>query len=689
MTNENTSRSVVRIKTALARQRRMVLYLLIAVAVLAIALAIVLFLTSRTPFYDPTDNTKYYVAKEDGLYVLKTTKGEVLPTTEDGNNYITAAGTLVYVNAKTGEFSTVAAVLIEDGETVRFDTLNGEYDVLLYPLIERSGIQTIRITNSNGSFAFQRQETTVDGVPTVEFVIENRPDLAVDQTILFATAVYFTGRAQTMLRLDTNRVKEMGYAEYGLPEDVSTATTYYEITATAQQGGATHKVIIGDQVPSGNGYYVRYAGRDAVYVLSDLNKGEYNGTFEEALLGRVEDYVSAMGVSYGMDQNNYYDVSDFRLYKNGQEKPLAGFSYSGSIDKRNDTFYATLPYVTDTDLSGYSIDSYSAEGALYTMLNWQPDFVVKIGDATTMNDADINEWLKPYGLDTDSYAYYISFTHNQERTYNKKTGKDVISPAKQEKHTILVSHKQKDGYYYVFNICYIYNEKDQDFTTLADGYNMIVALDETQLGFLFYREMDWISDELFWAPIAYLDRLTITIAPGKVSQYPNGYTETFILDNSKTLNDIAQNGSSSQLSTDKLVVQDSGQNSNRVRTIDTLQFKRFYQSLLYTTCPGYSGLTQEQKQANIASGSAGAVLTIKLRYVLRERNEDTGYYDTTGEVVELEYCFYANREIPMQYHTTVNGAGDFYVTTSRIKKLINDVMKLYDPNDPIDYSSLN
>ena len=154
MTNENTNRSVVRIKTALARQRRMVLYLLIAVVVLAITLAIVLFLTSRTPFYDPTDNTKYYVAKEDDVYVLKTTKGEVLPTTSDGN-YITAAGTLVYVDSDSGEFSTVAAVLVEDGETVRFDAADGKYDVLLYPLIERAGIQTIRISNENGSNRFR------------------------------------------------------------------------------------------------------------------------------------------------------------------------------------------------------------------------------------------------------------------------------------------------------------------------------------------------------------------------------------------------------------------------------------------------------------------------------------------------------------------------------------------------------
>ncbi len=680
MTNENTNRSVVRIKTALARQRRMVLYLLIAVAVLGVALGITLFLTSRTPFLDPTDDTKYYVAKENDVYVLKTTKGEVLPTTSDGN-YITAAGTLVYVNSKTGEHSTVAAVLVEDGEAVRFDTADGQYDVLLYPFLERASISSIQVRNKNGSFGFWRAAFDKDGETTVNFIIENRPDLSVDQTVLFATLVYFTGRTQTMLRLDTSRVKELGYAEYGLPENVDDAEQYFVITAT---DGVSHKVVIGDQVPSGNGYYVRYAGRDAVYVLSDLNKSEYNGTFEEALLGRVEDYLSAAGASYLMDQSNYFDVSDFRLYKNGQEKPVVGFSYSGSIDKRNDTYYANIPYLTESDLSGYSINSYHAENVLYTLYNWKPDFVVKMGDAVTMGDTDINEWLRPFGLDADSYAYQISFTHNRVRTYNAQTGKDVIKRADQEKHTILVSQKQEDGYYYVYNICYIYNEEDKDFTTLAEGYNMVVALDETQLEFLFYTPKEWISADLFFGNIAYLERVTLSIAPGMISQYPNGYSETLHLDNSETLEDIAKNGSSSQISSDKLVVRTADG-----KTLDTMQFKRFYQSLLYTSCPGYSALSDAQKAAHIASGAEGAALVIKLRYVLRAYNADTGYYEETGEVVEREYCFYENLSVPLQFYTTVNGAGDFYITTSRVRKLMNDIMKLYDPSTPIDYGSLN
>lgn len=683
MTQQNTNRSVVRIKTALQRQRRIVLYLLIAVAILGVALGLTLFFTSRTPFIDPTDGTKYYVAKKDDVYVLKTTDGEVLPTTS-GGNYVTAAGTIVYIDDNTGEFSTVAAVLVEDGETVRFDSFEGKYDVLLYPLLERAAIASIEVHNQNGSFKFLRRDILVDGEIDTEFLIENRPDLAVDESILFATLVYFTGRTQTMLRLDTNRVKELGYAEYGLPENPEDATQYFVITA---KDGPSHKVIIGDEIPSGDGYFVRYAGRDAVYVLSELTKSEYNGTFKEALLGRVEDYVTPPSISYTMETGSYFDVSDFKLYKNGVSEPIIGFSYSGSIDKRNNTYYANIPYTTDSNLSGYTVNSYSVDDCLYTLYTWVPDFVVKLGNAETVGDTDVNEWLKPYGLDTDSYAYQFSFIFNRERTYNKETGKDVIKHADQEKHIVLVSEKQEDGYYYVYNLCYTYDSKSKDFTTLTPGYNMIVAIDESQLDFLFYTQKDWISADLFSGSISYLEEISLKIAPDTISQYPSGYQQTFILDNSATLKYLAENPTtSSQLSTDQMVVRDSAGT-----VLNTMQIKHFYQSLLYTACSGYSDLTQAQKQAHIDSGTEGATLVIKLKYVLRELNEDTGDYEETGEVIVREYCFYENLSTPLQFFTTVNGVGDFYLPTSRIKKVLNDITKLYGTpeTDRIYYDSLN
>ncbi len=689
MTEQTTNRAVVRVKTALQRQRRIALYLLIAVAVLGVALGLTLFFTSRTAFLDPTDGVKYYVAKKDGIYVLQTTSGDILDTTEDGN-YVTTAGTIVYVDGETGNHSTVAAVLVEDGETVRFDTSTTTYDVLLYPLLERANMSEIEVHNKNGSFRFIKViiKDADTGEESTKFIIEGREDLSVDQTILFATLVYCTGRTQTMLRLDTNRVKELGYAEYGLPEDPNDATQYFVVTAI---DGTKHKVIIGDEIPSGDGYFVRYAGRDAVYVLSELTASDYNGTYADALFGRVEDYVIPPSASHNMESSNYFDVTDFKLYENGNSTPLIGFSYSGSIDKRQNTFYSSIPYVADGGLAGYSINSYSVDRCLYALYTWTPDFVVKLGSTQSMAEEDLNEWLKPYGLDVDSYAYQLTFTFNLDRTYNASTGKDVINKADQEKHIVLISHKQTEGeyagYYLLYNICYTYDEKTKDFTAIEEGYNMVIALDEEQLGFLFYTTEDWISDDLFTGHIAYMEEMSIKIAGGMADQYPNGYQETFILDNSATLKALAENSSiSSQISADQVVVRDTAG-----KVLNTTQFKNFYASLLYTACSGYSSLSDAQKQAHIDSGTEGATLVIKIKYVLRELNEETGYYEETGEVIEREYCFYQNLAYPRQYYTTINGVGDFFTVSSRIKKVINDIMKLYGTpeTDPIDYGSLN
>ncbi|MBQ9802834.1 MAG: DUF4340 domain-containing protein [Clostridia bacterium] len=695
MTEQNTNRSVVRVKSALARQRRTLLYLLIAVALLGVAFGLTLFFTSRTAFYDPTDGTKYYVAKEDGLYVLKTTSGEVLSTTE-GGNYVTLAGTIVYVDDETGAHSTVAAVLSEDGDVVKFDTSTTSYDVLLYPLLERANISEIEVHNENGSFKFIKilYKDPDTGEETTKFIIDGREDIPVDQSIIFATLIYCTGNTRTLLRLDTNRVKELGYAEYGLPEDTANATRYFVITA---MDGTKHKVILGDEVPSGDGYFARYEGRDAVYVLSELTASDYNKTYADALFGKVEDYVTPPTASDNMESSNYFDITDFKLYKNGAptaeelqnggKKPFIAFSYRGSIDLRYNTYYASIPYTTDGDLSGYSINSYRVDDCLYTLYTWMPDFVAELGTTKDMADADINEWLKPYGLDNDSYPYRVTFTFNKDRTYNSETGKDVIKKADQEKHIILISDKQEDGYYYAYNICYVYDEATKDFTKPADGYNMIVALSEEQLGFLFFTEKDWISYDLFTGHIAYMEEMYIKIAPGLADKYPEGYEETFSLDNSDTLAYLAtQDAATSQLTADKVVVRDSA-----MKALNAKQFKTFYSSLLYTTCSGYSSLSEEKKESYIASGAEGAALVIRIKYVLRELNEDTGYYEETGEVIVREYCFYEDLSYPRQYFTTVNGVGDFYTVSSRVKKVINDIMKLYGTpeTDPIKYDSLN
>ena len=667
--NPKQTTAVAKCQSALRRQRRILLICVIVVAVLIIALIIANFLSSRTPFYDPVDNTKYYVVYKKGEYTLQDTDGNVMSTTADGN-YLTNASTIVYIDDQSGAATVIATVLVEGSETTSFNYSNMGYDVLLYPIIERTSIKTIRIHNEKGEFAIQRL-TLADG--STEFVIESRPDLTASNTSLFATLVYCTGYPKSLMRIDKELIES--YAEYGLPQNTADADCYFIITAT---DGTSHKVIIGDEIPSGSGYYVRYEGRDAVYILYKLAETEYSSTFDKALFGTAEDFVTPVGSSQAVDNSNYFDVSDFKIYHADRPSPVVSFSYAGSIDKRNNTFYATVPYVSGNP-SGYEINAHTVDNCLYTMFTWTPERAVEIGLSTRTEDID--EWLAPYGLDNDSFAYRISYMLNLARTYDASTGKDVLENVNRELHEILISEKQEDGLYYVYNICYLWDPEDGAFTKLATGYDMVVAIDESQLSFLLWEDSEWVDADPFSGNIAFMTELSVKVASGDAT-FPSGYQKTFYLNNSASFDALAAS-KSDQLHSNKMkVTDDSG------KTMNTSHFKDFYVSLLYTSLTGLSSLDDTEKQAAISSGENGAALVIRAKYVLREFDPVSGVFVETGEVVERVYCFYRSYSQPREMYMTLNGEGDFYVIRSRVEKLIRDISKLYNPNDPIIYDSI-
>lgn len=678
MTQPRSNTAVERVKSSLSRQRRILLIAAAAVLVLAVALGVALYFTSRITFKDPQDGTKYYIRQvktESGKkYVIQDKSGRTLDKTTSGN-YVTASGTIVYVNSKDGSYSTVAAVLTEDSETVRFDTSNAKYDVLLYPMLERDSITSIEVVNEKDHFRFIKLVKTED--QSEYFVLEDRPDISVSTTTSFATLVSCTGYTRTLLRLDTEKVKELGYAEYGLPENPDDATKYFIIT---DKTGKSHKVILGDEVPSGQGYYARYAGRDAVYVLRELETTQYNITIAEALFGTVETYVVPVGASKNMTSTNYFDVSNFELYRKGQPRPLIAFSYSGSHTMRNNTFYASTPYVTDRDLKGYTVNEARVDDCLLQLCEWTPGKTASLfrKEDGSYTYEELQQWLSEYGLDNDSYAYRISFIFNQNRTYNAEKDRDELSKKDQEKHEILISARQEDGTYYVYNLCATYNEETREFDKPVDGYNMVVAINYPQMEFLSWDTKEWIESTIFSNNIAYLTELSIKAAA--CDTFPGGYTGVFHPDNTATIRDLeAKTNHSGAISSDKMTVADGNG-----KALDVTQFKRFYQELLCTSLVGYSSLPEETQQAYRNAGAAGAQLTLKLTYTLLKYNAVKGVYEATGETVVREYCFYRDYAAPREIFTTVNGVGDFYISRTRFEKILRDIGRLYNPDDPID-----
>ena len=681
--------AIARAQSALRRKRRNLVIATAVVVLLAIALGVVLYLTSRTAFIDPTDGSKYYIVKvkkekEEILsetdtkhkYVMEDEEGELLPKTEEGN-YVTRAGTIVYVDAKTGAYSTVAAVLVEDGETVKFNYSSYAYDVLLYPRLERKDIETITVHNEKDSFTVKRVDMDKENY---SFYLDSRPDFTIDRSIMLTTLIQCAGNTRTLLRLDTERVKEIvaknpdGYrGEYGLPNEGEEATCYFTITATDAAGGKTHKVIIGNEIPSGQGYYARYEGRDAIYVLTNLTATEFNGSFADALFGTEEDYVDPVGASWEMTTSNYFDVTDFYIHKKGEAKPLVAFSYTGSITARQNTYYESIPYVALGDLKEYGVNSYRIDDCLYRLYSWAPTRVVKLlsGEA-----GDYNEALREFNLDADSYLYEINFDLHKSRTYDSKTGVENDPKDNWERHRILIS--EKDGHYYMFNMGYNYNPESGEFDKMADGYLMVVEIEEKQLDFLFWTLGDWTATELFMGNIAYLTELSVKIKGGE-GNYKDDFRKTFYLDNSKTLEKLAETTPSNpMISSSELVVRDDK------GSMDTEQFRLFYGMLLNTNLIDRSALTEAEKEQHRASGTEGAALVIKVKYVLLKYDAETNTYYETGEIIERELCFYRSYGT-RQVYVTVNGVGEFCILRSRLEKMISDVDKLYHPETPITY----
>lgn len=655
-----------RVKSSLRRQRRAVIIVAVVVAVLAAALAVTLYFTSRIVFVDPADGTKYYAVRKDGVYVLRDTDRNVLRINSSGH-YVTAADTLVKVDETNGNCTVVATVLVEGDETTRYNALNIGYDVLLYPHITREQILSIEVHNRVDSFRFLKfTGTKSTGEEYTFFAPDLRPDLSVSESLLFPTLVNATGYTVARMRLDKETVRQYGYAEYGLPDDPADAEVYFIIEA---EGNVRHKVVIGDLVPTGDGYYARYDDRENVYILGRLDATEYYGGTEDALFGPIERYIPPIKASNNMTGQNYFDVTDFKVIDAADAaNPVIQFSYSASIDKRNNTFYANYPYVAEGTLSGYYVNSNKVDAILYQLYTWSPSRVVSLQRAAIDTD-EFSAWMESYGLGADSYAYELNFMFNTVRTYDEETDRDIIKVQNQEKHRILVSPLQPDGTYNVYNACLLYNTETGQFDQMASGYNMIVAVPQAQMNFLLWERIDWVAADIFSDHIAFCDRITVHVAAGN-STFPSGRDVTFYLDNTDSFN--RETNDNTSIPTDQMIVRD-----DQGVVIETYQFKRFYQALLYTSLAGPSSLTEVERQAMIDTGTEGATLALTLHFRLMKYDKATKRYVETGETVEREYCYYTSYAYPREAFTSLNGVGEFYTMRTRIDKIIRDIGKLY------------
>ncbi len=635
MTNEMKAPTPKKRRSALSRQRRAVAISLAVVILLGAALGVVTFITRRSTFRDPVDDAKYVIVQKGDGYVMQDADGNPLPTTEEGN-FKTAAGTVVMVNSE-GKASVIAVVDIEGTETLKFDSYYGQYDVLMYPLLERADIAGIKVVNENGTFSFSRDSE--DNV-----ILTDHPKTGIDNT-MFATLVVCTGYTRTLQRLalyDENGNKtagfaENGYGEYGLPEDPADAESYFVITA---KSGVSHTVIVGDRIPSGNGYYVRYMGRDQVYILKELDESESNATFSQAILGKVEDYVTPMA-TYPAASNNFFDVTDFEISlaptiaggtaTGDQFRSVVEFSFV-PIEERKGTYAANTPYVAQGRLDGFSVNSSQAYTSLQTLSNMVALRTVWL--STKANPIDEMKFAEEYGV-----AYTLEYVLNLARNQND------YSVADEDKvyHQVWISPKTEDDTYYLYN----------------EGYGMVIEVEAIYLEFLDWSAFDWIETEVLSANIAFCKKIEIFTKTPTVKGL-NGLTHvSFVLDNSKSSKEEDPTNSS-----DISIIADytvNGETHTGI-AVNVAQFRLFYQTLLRSNYSGNAAISEEQQDAYRAKGDDADVV-IRLTF------------DVNGK--DVTYVYRCHNYSARQTYMTKNNNGSFYILQSRVEKIVNDLGRVF------------
>ncbi len=524
--------NVVERKRLTAQKRRKLLIVLsaMAIVILTVALIFVLDYVNTTTFTD-VDGTNYYIRYRDGAYGLYDTDGKTkLPVDEELGYYVTHAGTMIGIDPETGEIK--KTVYVDNGLEFDSEGYTETNMIMMFPRVEKKNIRSLEVhlPNGEGSYTFARYRSdTHQYDDSGEFVIVGSPLTSFDEE-LFASLYVAAGYTTCSQKVKEPIWREDGFSEYGLvPEtrvdeegnEYAYTPAYYILTA---KDNTRYKVIIGDRLVTGEGYYVQYVEikdgvempRRAVYVM---------GThIEESLLAPVEDYVTPM-LTYPMSVNTYMDVQKFTIFNRvgntSDYESTVSFSYV-DMSEREGTYYESIPYYfhkTDGSnlhsLEGYIPATTNITSALSCL--YEPYFVgihkfrvtdedmVEAGlqrvitneDGSPKLDADGKE---QYELCAD---YMISFLYTPLDENNKKA--DTIQ------QTIMISGPNEDGNYYAMTSVYsqvIMDDGSVEYMHSFD-YDMIVEIEPYGMRFLEWDSMDWVEPNFININIAFIESIKI------------------------------------------------------------------------------------------------------------------------------------------------------------------------------------
>ncbi len=272
---------------------------------------------------------------------------------------------------------------VKPPELLEGEVLGSNNRILMFRHVEQADILSIEVHNEHGTYTFYRGDDN-------KFYIKGMEGVPYDLD-LFTSLVVSSGYTLTIRRLDD---REEDLSAYGLGEDDNPA--WYLLTQ--MDGKTTHKVYIGDMIPTGGGYYCMYDGRDAVYIL-DPSLGQ-------TLLADVYSLITP-SLGYPIPSSAYMSVDDFQIVKDGElflAIDMIPPSESGKEDGTND-YKMLAPANFSPNLTAYTT-------VLESLSALTGSEVVACG-----NDDLDDSVLEQFGLDPDAAYCIAHYKYDDIDTY--------------------------------------------------------------------------------------------------------------------------------------------------------------------------------------------------------------------------------------------------------------------------------
>lgn len=724
-------------KKSLLRRRK--IYTLIAAVLVIVLIPTLITITylSRNKSFEDIDGTLYKIKYSDGVYAMYDADGNALRPDEEFRIQVSAgemykfyetySGTIVKLDTETGEAEIFAVV--DDLNTVGSEQIGYNGHLLIYKKIEKARIRSIEVVNDLGSYTFYRYNLELEKIDdSCDFVIKGSPYAPFDEEY-FSSLYLGAGYTLTDQKVeDPIKDEESGeYLEYGLGKEIRInedgeeyeyTPAYVTLTDTS---GNKHRLIVGDKLVTGSGYYVQYVSfdgdteikHDAVYVLDDDIGVTAKGT--------VEMYVQPI-LNYPLSINNYLQLKNFKVYNENTDTTDIAFSFLSSEDRG---LYNDVTYSFDLEkYDGYIPNSTRIQDVLTYF--YQMDF------AGVTKLAPSDEELVKYGLAkivTDGDSEKFEYAGAYQLLFDYEVYDDNNKYVETLKHLIYISEKNENGNYYAYSLIY-----DAETLEPMYSYDMIVEVKGHCFSFLEWHSSDWIENRYFALNIAncqtirfettdYRAEFTLdnslsdtsstlsstyiqihgedsdghnidtfsalqvtdksgniwTVTQTNITATNAQGTTLTIADAYYTYNALgtqvkvipeyiaAANGARIQVSANEVIVTDANGNKTTYVRYATDLFRLLYRTLTTSTFESYYVLTEEEENALIADESR---LLLELTVT-----------DINGETTE--YKFYSLTS--QKAYITVNGNGGFYVLPSRVAKFVSDTHKFFnfeviDPN---------